>query len=303
VIDAERVQRAFEGHHARGQELARWELLLPLYLSTVAESNTLTFTFAADLGAMDRLFPTAFGPPYTVDGKRAHCAEGRRIFIKGSEVRIEMHTKDSKPAPWDSGVQDAVLRTIVTELLPSVTGAQTSRWTDSPFEEHDPAPLGPDAARKLLLRITAERVFVEFDVDYFAPGEAANPDLEIHVHDADGRCTEARVSTVAVRSGGSWVPAGTQKVTAVARVFSQGLSRWTRERKRAHEVLWQSPTLIVELQPMRTYRFAVGVARALRVLTEEERRFLQEPEARLDSPRELLDLRLVKESVKEPWGA
>jgi hypothetical protein len=39
------------------------------------------------------------------------------------------------------------------------------------------------------------------------------------------------------------------------------------------------------------------------VLTDEERRFLQEPEAKLDSPRKLLELRLVKENAKEPWGA
>ena len=305
MIDPARVQSAFETHRARGPELARWELVLPLRLGA-PEKNHFTFTFASDLGDVARFFPATLGAAYSTNGSGSHSASGRSVSFKGNRIAIGMSTTDSHPAPWDGGVQDAVLKTIATELLASLVSAERWRWTDTPFEEHDPPPMDAEHARAFVLRITEEHVFVEFDVDYFLPGESANPDIEVHFHHGE-RCTQVCASTFPVRAQGSWVPTGVQKVKAVARVFSQPLARWPQttnyKRSRAHDVLWQSPTITVDLRPMHAYRFAVGIPREQRVLTEEERQFISQPDAKLEQPRELIELRLVKESARPKAGS
>jgi hypothetical protein len=300
MTDAARVQNAFEAYRAQGPELARWELVLPLRLGA-PEGNRLSFTFASELGDVARFFPATLGAAYSTNGSGSHSASGRSVSFKGNRIAIGMSTTDSHPAPWDGGVQDAVLKTIATELLASLVSAERWRWTATPFEENDPPPMDAEQARALVLRITEERVFVEFDVDYFLPGESANPDLEVHFHRGE-TCTQVCASTVPVRAGGSWVPTGVNKVTAVARVSSQPLARWPRstnwKKSRAHDVLWQSPTITVDLRPMRVYRFALGIPRDQRVLTEEERQFIVQPDATLEKPRELLELRLVNEAQR-----
>jgi hypothetical protein len=302
MVDPARVQAAFATHRARGPELARWELLLPLRLGA-PEKNHLSFTFASDVGDVARLFPATLGAAYSTSGSGSHSASGRSVSFKANQIAIGMSTTDSHPAPWDGGVQDAVLKTIATELLASLVSAERWRWTATPFEENDPPPMDAEKARALVLGITEERVFVEFDVDYFLPGESANPDLEVHFHHGE-TCTQVCASTVPVRAGGSWVPTGVHKVTAVARVSSQPLARWPRatdwKKSRAHDVLWQSAALTVDLRPMHAYRFAVGIPREQRVLTDEERRFIVQPDVKLGQPRELLQLRLVKENAKGP---
>jgi hypothetical protein len=157
MVDAASVRQTYETHRAGASRLPRWEVELGIaqYLSGVAETNSLLIRFAPQLGAVERLFPAELGPPYARDPKGYQSTDGRNLLIQGGVIRVAMSSKDGKAAPWDGGVQDAVLRTIATVLLPFVVSAEKSRWTASPFEELDPPPRKGPQARELILQATS----------------------------------------------------------------------------------------------------------------------------------------------------
>ncbi len=292
-LNPSQTHAAFEGHRERVTESSRWERLYPIHMGPGRESWSLTFTFAPELGDVTQLFPLALGGPYASDRHGVHAARDQKITLKHDSVALRI--EGTKLPAWDGGVQDAILRTIASELLPSLVGAEMDRWTDTPFEDL-PRRFTKSEARALVGRLIAHSglVRVEWEMDYFSRAECANPDLEVHFHDPKQcHCTSARWHEA---NRFAWMPPGTYRATAAARVFSQPLARWTTENARANEILWVSPTLPVELRPSRVYRFAVGLAAERRELTEEERRFIQDPMARLASPRAALHLRLVSET-------
>jgi hypothetical protein len=156
MLDPASVRQAYETHRADASRLPRWEeeLGIARYLSTVAETNSFLIRFAPELGAVERLFPAELGPPYTRDPKGYQLTDGRNVLIQGGVIRVAMSSKNGKAAPWDGGVQDAVLRTVATVLLPFVVSVEKSRWTASPFEESDPPPQKGPPARELILQAT-----------------------------------------------------------------------------------------------------------------------------------------------------
>lgn len=254
--------------------------------------------FAEELGDLRRLFPDELGSHYKLENDW-YVADGRAICFRQHQIVLMVGGTLDKPAPWDGGVQDALLKTVATELLPHLVGLERERWTNTPFEENDPPPMGADAARASVLELTEERVFVEAEVDYFSQKESANPDLELWFRGTD------RAFLLSAKNGGlwnhKWIPSGSYRVGVFAKVYSQPLAKWTGKNKRFDEYLWSSPIIPLELRRGRTYRFAIGLPVDKRALTEEERAFIQSPEATLPKRREILEVRVVEDRAQEPY--
>ena len=312
MVDPERVRHAFEAHLKRPLDLARWELIYPVMMGGVSETWSLTFALSPEIGDVARLFPDAFRN-YTKNEKGVHATQGRSIYFRtcaidrspyhfrpngGSEVVVSV-SGNALP-PWDGGAQDALLKTLATELMPYVDAAESYRWTASPFEDNDPPSMNAEKARALIARLTQEKVLVEFETDYFTRAETANPDLAVNFHVqpvCDSRCTEQAVSD---RNSSGWIASGEYRAFAYARVYSQPLcTRWPHvddfKKSRAFSVLWRSPYIAFELRPTRKYRFFVGLPKDRRSLTDEERKFIENVHAKLEHPREIIDFRLISD--------
>ncbi len=180
-MESSQTQAAFERHREHVTESSRWERLYAIHMGACRESWTLTFTFAPELGDVARLFPQPLGGAYASDGHGVHVAGPQKVILKHDSVTL--HIEGTKLPAWDGGIQDAILRTIASELLPFLVDAEMDRWTDTPFEDL-PKRFTKSEAWALVGRLTAHSglVRVEWEMDYFSKAECANPDLEVHFH-------------------------------------------------------------------------------------------------------------------------
>lgn len=288
-VQPDAVQAVMQNHLAQVDEPSRWEHRYPIRMGPGWESWTLTLEFDPAVGDLAELFPIA--APYALNDRGDFVAEGKWIRICDAELSLSI-AGTQLPA-WDEGVQDAVLQTIATELLPFLQAATLDRTTDSPFEDL-PSHWKGDQAAALVTKLAGDGrlVQVEWEIDYFRRPQCANPNLEVHFEGARHRhVASAREHAL---DDLVHVPVGAYEATAVARVSAQPLARWLTNGKRFNEILWTSQPLEVEIVSGFRYRFAVGLRPSKRFLTPAERRFMEDPRAKLPAPRQILHLHLLQ---------
>jgi hypothetical protein len=293
----------------------RWDENLPVLWAGSYLSERVRVSFHEQVAGVDlrRVLAPHISSPYRrvdrtslrerhgiVSRDDALCFEmrGRCIALQAAEIALYVSgTSDSQP-DWDHGQQEALLRVATEALGGHIDFVGTERWTDTPFEEPPERVLRGTAAATFLEALLRAKARLTFDLDYFAEGEAANPDVLLELSDR----LQTRVVGVRPRNARQvqLIDPGTYQARAVAPMYSMPWwAPWAlpagESERRSRMPVWCSPALQLALTAHRVYRIALGVPRECRVLSEQEQLlFSAAPMPPSFRARENLYLRLLR---------
>jgi hypothetical protein len=315
--DGGQIDAALQVCGASPDHLGRWEENLPVSWAGARLVERVRVSFCEHVAKMDlrKVLAPFIRPPYRpadpslrderVDGLYYEAAKedslcfempGRRITLNASEMALYVSGSDSELPDPDDRQQDMLLQVAQEVLGAHVAFVGTQRWTNSPFEEPPESTTQGQDALDLLSSLTRANARLYFDVEYFAEGESANPEIAVEFRcDPKTRVIEARSKW----SGRARLIApGEYRVCALACMYSMP---WWKPAlaKGPHghppkTPVWCSPSLFVTLVPNGVYRFAVGTKSEQRTLSlQEQLLFSAGPSSKQFHPRMNLYLNLL----------